>query len=85
MSDIRENLNLSLTLTANLTHDGEDAPIAAAKYTFGVGRLPTREEVNDALDEMIAHTEEMTGKTGWRLTTMSDFGFADPKDFGWQR
>lgn len=80
--DIKDDLGLHLELKANLTSD-QKGVTGCVTFQFGVNKLPTRDDVNDALKRSIQQFNEMAGCDDARLTTLSDFGFADVPSMGW--
>lgn len=79
---MREDLGVMLGATINLISEEMDQR-AQINIDFGVNNVPTVEEAAKAVDEAIQQVINMTGHKDWRVTRLSDFGFADSNMLRW--
>lgn len=80
---MRDQLGVMISAKFNLisddANDGEGQQ-GAVESDFGVNRVPTVEEVQAALQTAIQAFNNALGVDDSRLTTMEDFGFAQPNN-----
>lgn len=82
MADMKDDLGLHLELKANLASD-KLGVTGCVTFQFGVNKMPTLADVNDALAKSIDQFNKTTGADDARLTTLRDFGFADEPSMAW--
>ena len=80
---MRDQLGIMMSIKVNL-YSEKAGGIVAIERDFGVNNLPSKAEVDAIILDSIATGNETFDVDDCRLTTMSDFGFANPKDFGWK-
>lgn len=80
---MRDNLGVMLGATVNIISEEMGNQMAQVRLDFGVNKIPTLEEAIEAVNTAIAEASEMTGVSDWRVTRMSDFGFADSNLLQW--
>lgn len=84
VDEIREDLGVHLDLKVNCRSDDKPEIQACVAYQFGVNKMPTHAEVDVAIDECIIRFNEAAGVSDGRLSNMSDWGFAETGQLGWE-
>lgn len=80
---IKNEVDLHFELKINFISESHDQQGQVA-YSFGVGKLPTKEEVNAVIEECREMFNSSIGSKDARLVNLEDFGFASPANFGWK-
>lgn len=81
---MRDEIQVTMSMKVNLISEDADGQMGAVDYGFGVNKVPTKKEMDEAIKGAIAMFNEQLGVTDSRLVQLEDFGIASPKNMLWE-